>query len=202
MNEWAGCVRMLFLISLRSIIRGPSVGLFKVTNFADRTSGVPNAPKVIESLLLEGFTFCQTLLATRRSFCVPERDFSFDDAACCDDKFESDIVFVILIEVFCKPLEIKVVVGKRDERIPKKESSTSAETIKTHHSAMPFEQREMYLDKVIVLLGYSNCLETEYSACSTLSLCTVSSLEYQSKIDKGGGDNEAAPTLLSRESGK
>ena len=185
MNEWAGCVRMLFLISLRSIIRGPSVGLFKVTSFADCTSGV----------LLEGFIFCQTLLAARRSFCVPERELSFDDAACCDDKFESDIVFVILIEVFCKPLEIKVVVAIRSERIPKKEtSSISAETIKTHHSAMPFGQREMYLDKVIVLVGQIYCLKTEYSAFSTLSLCTVSSLKHQRQIDKGGGHNEAAPT--------
>ena len=59
----------------------------------------------------------------------------------------------------------------------------------------------MYLDKVIVL-GQTDCLETECSTCPTFSLCTVSSFEYRSKIDKGGGDKEAAPTPISRESGK
>ena len=96
---------MLCLISLRSMIRGPSVGLFKLTNFADCTSGVLSTLRVIESLLLEGIIFCQTLLATRRSFCVPESEFLLDDVACCDDNFESDIVFMLSREVSCKLLD-------------------------------------------------------------------------------------------------
>ena len=60
-------------------------------------------------------------------------------------------------------------------------SSTSPETIKTYDLATPFGQREVYFNGVIVLVGQSHCLETECSTCHTLSLCTVSSLEYRRK---------------------
>ena len=105
------------------------------------------------------------------------------------------------MEVFREPLEFKVAIGRRNDKILEKETrSISAETIKTPHFAMLFGQRDMY-DKVIVL-SQNDCLKTDCSTCPTFSLCTVSSLEYRSKIDKGGVDKEAAPTSISRESEK
>ena len=75
---------------------------------------------------------------------MPEREFSLDDVACCDDIFESDIAFVLLREVFCKRLEIKVVVWMRNESILKKETkSISPETIKAYHLGMPCGQSDI-----------------------------------------------------------